>query len=142
MSLNKVILVGHLGEDPDVGKTSNDQSFARFSIATNEVWNDKNGERQSRTEWHRIVTWFKLAEICGKYLTKGRLVAVEGRLQTRKWEDKDGNKRWTTEIVASDVQFLGSANQTRRDDAHAATPFPEQNFGKEPTFDTSEEMPF
>ena len=105
--INKVILVGRLGRDPEVRYTQDGSAVASFSIATSEEWKDKNtGEKKERTEWHRIVAWRKLGEICGEYLSKGRQVYVEGKLQTRSWE-KDGVTRYSTEIVASDVQFLG-----------------------------------
>ena len=106
-SLNKVILIGNLGRDPEVRYTQGGGAVANLNLATNEVWNDKNGQRQERTEWHRVVVWGKRAEICSKYLSKGRQVYVEGRIQTRSWEDKDGNKRYITEVIAADVQFLG-----------------------------------
>lgn len=106
--LNKVMLIGRLGSDPELRYTPDGTAVANFSIATSEEWKDKNsGEKKERTEWHRIVAWRKLGEICGEYLAKGKQVYVEGRIQTRSWEDKDGNKRYTTEIVASDIQFLG-----------------------------------
>src|SRR3982750_250182 len=105
--VNKVIIVGRLGADPELKTVTGGQSVARLSIATSENWTDKQGQRQERTEWHRIVVWGKLAELCEKYLSKGRQCYVEGRLQTRSWDDKDGNKRYTTEVVATTVQFLG-----------------------------------
>jgi single-strand DNA-binding protein len=105
--VNKVILIGNLGRDPEVRFTPSGQAVANFTIATNESWTDKQGQKQERTEWHRIVVWGKLAEICGEYLSKGRQAYVEGRLQTREWTDKEGKKNYTTEIVASTVQFLG-----------------------------------
>jgi single-strand DNA-binding protein len=105
--VNKVILVGNLGSDPEMRYTPGGAGVCEMRIATNESWNDKNGQRQERTEWHRIVVWGKRAELCAKYLSKGRQCFVEGRLRTRSWEDKEGNKRYTTEIVATDVQFLG-----------------------------------
>jgi len=106
--VNKVILVGRLGRDPEIRYTQGGQPVANFTMATNERWKSKEGEQQERTEWHRIVVWGKLAELCSEYLSKGRQVYLEGRLQTRDWEDKEGNKRQTTEIVATTVQFLGS----------------------------------
>ena len=106
--VNKVILVGNLGADPDMRYTPSGAGVCELRLATNESWTDKNGQKQERTEWHRIVVWGKRGEVCGKYLAKGRQVYVEGRLRTRNWEDKDGNKRWTTEVIANDVQFLGS----------------------------------
>ena len=105
--VNKVILVGNLGADPDMRYTPSGAGVCELRLATNESWTDKNGQKQERTEWHRIVVWGKRGEVCGKYLSKGRQVYVEGRLRTRSWEDKDGNKRYTTEIIANDVQFLG-----------------------------------
>ena len=141
--VNKVIIVGRLGADPEVRTVSGDQTVARLNVATSESWNDRNGQRQERTEWHRIVVWGKLAEICGKYLSKGRQIYVEGRLQTRNWEDQQGQKRYTTEIIANTVQFLGSAsanNSTHDQQNH--DDFPKQNFGPEPSFDSDEEIPF
>ena len=107
MSVNKVILVGNLGRDPEMRHTQQGRAVANFTIATNERWKDRDGQQQERTEWHRIVVWDRLAEICVEYLAKGRQVYIEGRLQTREWEDKEGNKRYTTEIVASTMQMLG-----------------------------------
>jgi single-strand DNA-binding protein len=107
--INKVIIIGRLGNDPEVRYTPSGAAVAKFSVATSEEWKDKNtGEKKERTEWHRITVWGKLGEICGEYLSKGRQVYVEGRLQTSSYDDKDGVKRYSTEIVASDVQFLGS----------------------------------
>ena len=108
-SVNKVILVGRLGRDPELKYTASGTPFCRFSMATDDIWNDKGtGERQEKTEWHNIVAWDRLAEICNQYLTKGRLVYIEGSLQTREWDDQDGNKRKTTEIRARDMVMLGS----------------------------------
>jgi single-strand DNA-binding protein len=107
MSVNKVILLGRLGQNPEVRHTPSGASVANFSLATNETWMDKNGQKQERTEWHRIVVWGKLADLCGQYLTKGRQAYVEGRLQTRQWQDKDGQTKYTTEVQAQTVQFLG-----------------------------------
>src|SRR5438045_2358159 len=105
--VNKVILVGNLGADPEVRFTPSGQAVANFRIATSESWNDKNGQKQERTEWHRIVVWGKLGELCGEYLAKGRQCFVEGRLQTREWTDKENRKQYTTEVVAQNVVFLG-----------------------------------
>lgn len=107
-SVNKVILIGNLGADPEVRYTASGTPVANFNIATSENWTDKQGQRQERTEWHRIVVWSKLAELCAEYLAKGRKVYVEGRLQTRQWDDRDGNKRYTTEVVAQNITFLDS----------------------------------
>ena len=105
--VNKAILVGNLGRDPELRTTPNGQSVVNFTLATSETWTDKSGERVERTEWHRIVVWGRTAETCAQYLSKGRTVYVEGRIQTREWEDKDGNKRYTTEINANTVNFIG-----------------------------------
>src|SRR6202035_5418906 len=104
MSVNKVILVGRLGRDPETRYTGGGQAVANFSMATDESYKDKNGERQKRTEWHKIVVWSKLAEIAQQYLKKGSLLYLEGRLQTREWQDKEGQKRTTTEIVATNFR--------------------------------------
>ena len=109
--VNKVILVGRLGADPEVRYTQDGTMVTNFRLATSERWTNKNGERAERTEWHKIVTFGKLAEICGNYLSKGKLVYIEGRLQTRDWEDRDGNKRYTTEIVASNMRMLDPKGQ-------------------------------
>ena len=106
-SVNKVILVGNLGRDPEVRFMPNGEAVCNFSIATTDSWKDKNGQKQERTEWHNIVMYRKLAEIAGEYLKKGRPVYVEGRLQTRKWQTKEGQDRYTTEIVADQMQMLG-----------------------------------
>jgi single-strand DNA-binding protein len=108
MSVNKVILVGKLGADPEVRYTSSGKAICNFSLATDESWTGKDGQKQSKTEWHKIVAWGKLGEVCGEYLKKGNQVYIEGKLQTRVWEDKDGNKRYTTEVVAQSCQFLDS----------------------------------
>lgn len=109
MSVNKVILVGRLGQNPEIRYTPSGAAVANFSIATSESWTDKSNQKQEKTEWHRIVVWGKLAELCSQYLTKGRQVYVEGRLQTRQWQDKDGQTRYTTEVQAQTIQFLGAA---------------------------------
>ena len=107
----QTVLVGRLGADPEVRYTPDGKPVANFRVATSYNWNDKNGQRQQKTEWHRCVSWGKLAEICGEHLYKGRQVFVEGRLQTREWTDKDNIKRYTTEIIASQVRFLGPKQQ-------------------------------
>ncbi len=108
-SLNKVMLIGNLGADPEVRSTGSGQSVATMRMATTEHWTDKTGQKAEKTEWHRVIAWGKQAELCKEYLTKGRQIYVDGKLQTREWTDKDGNKRWTTEVVATRVLFLGSA---------------------------------
>jgi single-strand DNA-binding protein len=105
--VNKVILIGNLGRDPELRYTKSGQAVANFSLATSESWT-REGNREERTEWHRVVAWGKTAELCTKYLSKGRTVYIEGSLRTRDWEDKEGGKRQTTEVHAQTVQFLGS----------------------------------
>ena len=107
MSVNKVILVGRLGRDPETRFTSGGQAVANFSVATDESYKDKSGERQKRTEWHKIVVWGKQAEIAQQYLKKGSLVFIEGRIQSREWQDKEGQKRTSFEIVATNFRMLG-----------------------------------
>jgi single-strand DNA-binding protein len=135
-----------LGADPEMKYTTGGQPVAKFSIATSENWTDKSGQKQERTEWHRIVVWGKLAEICGKHLSKGRQAYIEGKLQTRQWEDQQGQKRWTTEVIGQIVQFLGSpSGYTSREagrgeaaqESHATS-----EFGAEPQFNADEEIPF
>ena len=111
-SVNKVMLIGNLGADPEIRYTPSGAAVANFNMATKAQWTTKEGEKQDRTEWHRIVAWRRLGEICGEYLHKGSLVYIEGRLQTRSWEDRDGNKRYTTEIVAQGMQMLDRAGQS------------------------------
>ncbi|HHI76993.1 MAG TPA: single-stranded DNA-binding protein [Gammaproteobacteria bacterium] len=107
--VNKVILIGNLGQDPEVRYMPNGGAVCNITVATSEVWKDKNtGEQQERTEWHRVVMFRRLAEIAGEYLRKGSKVYLEGRLQTRKWQDQNGNDRWTTEIIADEMQMLDS----------------------------------
>jgi len=109
MSLNKAMIIGNLGADPEVRYTQSGTAVGNLRIATNEKWTDKSGQRQERTEWHRVVVFGKTAENCSKYLKKGRQVYVEGRIQTNEWQDKEGNKRYTTEIVATNVTFLSGS---------------------------------
>jgi single-strand DNA-binding protein len=109
--VNKVILIGNLGKDPEVRFTPNGKALAKFPVATSERWTDQQGQKQERTEWHNVVVWGKQAETCGQYLAKGRQVFVEGSIRSRQYDDKDGNKRYITEIVARDVRFLGSGGR-------------------------------
>ncbi len=108
MSVNKVIILGRLGQDPELKYTPGGMAVCNFTLATSESWADKSGQKQERTEWHRIVVWGKLAELCNQYLSKGRQAYIEGSLQTRSWDDKSGQKRYTTEINAKTVQFIGA----------------------------------
>ncbi len=139
--VNKVILVGNLGNDPDVRYTASGAAVANVSIATSESWKDKNtGEQQDRTEWHRVVFFGRLAEIVSEYLRKGSQIYVEGRLQTRKWQDKEGTDRYTTEIVANEMQMLGgrggggggsdnySSSKSQNEPAPAPAPEPNNDF--------------
>ena len=121
LGVNKVILIGNLGKDPELRYTPSGQPTASFSLATTERWNDKAGKRQERTEWHNIVAWGKLAELVNQYLKKGRSAYIEGRINTRSWDDRDGNKKYKTEIVASQIQFLSSGGAPQAN-AGADTP--------------------
>ncbi|HYM81681.1 MAG TPA: single-stranded DNA-binding protein [Candidatus Limnocylindria bacterium] len=120
--VNKVILVGNLGANPELRFTQGQQAVANLRIATTERWTDKNGQKQEATEWHRVVVWGKQAEIVGQYLTKGRQVYVEGRIRTRQWQDQQGQKRFTTEVVAQNVQMLGGRGERPQDDMAATVP--------------------
>src|SRR4051812_34347838 len=147
MSVNKVLLIGRLGNNPEIRYTNTGTAVANFNLATSESWNDKQGQKQERTEWHRVVVWGKLAELCEKYLAKGRQCFVEGRLQTRSWDDKDGNKRYTTEIVANTVQFLGGPNaQPSQHQGATAAPGMNEPVGEMPAVQesafTEDEIPF
>lgn len=129
--VNKVILLGNLGQDPEIRRLENGAVVAKFSVATNEFYKDKSGERQKMTEWHEVVAWRWLAEVAEKFLKKGKQVYVEGRLTHRKWQDKDGNNRYTTEVVATNLQLLG-----RTEGGDSGNNFP--NASDEPTpFKTS-----
>jgi single-strand DNA-binding protein len=119
-SVNKVILIGRLGKDPEVKYTPSGAPVAKFSLATDEVFKDRSGEQQKHTEWHNIVAWNKLAEICGEYLTKGKQVYIEGSIRSRQWEDQAGNKRTAYEIIARTMQMLGSKAESDRAAAAAA----------------------
>jgi single-strand DNA-binding protein len=125
MSLNKVLLIGNLGRDPETRYTPSGKAVARFSLATGEVWNDAEGNRQERTEWHNIVVWGKQAETCGQYLAKGRQVFIEGSIRNRTYDDKDGNRRYITEVVAQRVQFLGGRAGGGGESAASSPPPPQ-----------------
>jgi single-strand DNA-binding protein len=154
--INKVIIVGRLGNDPEMKAVGQGATVTRLSVATSESWTDKNGQKQERTEWHRVTVWGKLAELCGKYLAKGKQVYVEGKLQTRSWED-NGVKKYATDIVASTVQFLSASggasagssqdnsagmNQSSGGGNNGGADFNFGDFGPEPTFNQSEDIPF
>lgn len=148
MAVNKVILIGNLGADPEVRYTQSGGAVANFRIATSERWTSRDGQAQERTEWHRIVAFGRLAELCRDYLAKGRQVYVEGRLQTRQWEDRDKNKRYTTEIVAQTVQFLGAKGAgpaAREEPPPPAGPEdygPPGNYDQGPPPITDDDVPF
>lgn len=138
--INKVILVGRLGKDPEVKYTQSGDAVANFTMATSEEWKDKDsGKKQERTEWHRVVAWRRLGEICGEYLKKGSQVYIEGRLQTREWDDKEGNKRYTTEIIAQTMQMLDSKKSgiSQDSDGPDANPMPWDG-----TTDKTDNIPF
>ncbi len=166
MSVNKVILVGNLGKDPELRYTPSGVAVATFSIATTERYKDRDGNRQEKTEWHNIVAWRQLAEICGKFLHKGKQIYIEGKIQTRSYDDRDGNKRYITEIVADQMQMLGSKNddqgsygggqqnnytnqnaqggqqQNNRVSEQQSQATPQNNSFEEPTYNDDDEIPF
>ena len=136
MSLNKVLLIGNLGKDPELRFTPSGRAVARFPLATSEQWTDQSGQRQDRTEWHNVVVWGKQAETCGQYLAKGRQVFIEGSVRSRQYDDKEGQKRYITEIIAQRVQFLGgrgegagrgAAGGGGGDESAAPAPMPEDD---------------
>ncbi len=129
-SLNKVLLIGNLGKDPELRYTATGLAVASFTIATNMSWKDKEGNQQERTEWHNIVAWDRLAEICGEYLKKGKKVYIEGRLQTRNYEDKEGVKRYTTEVVADDLIMLDGRSGSGDGGSNFPPPPPSPSIGE------------
>lgn len=135
-SLNRATIIGRLGSDPEVRYTQSNTAVATLSVATSEKYTDKNGERQENTEWHRVVAWGKLAEICQEYLKKGSLVYIEGPIQTRKWENKDGATQYTTEIKALSMQMLDSKSSNSNDSNRSEIP----NSSPEPIEDST--LPF
>jgi len=137
-SLNKVMLIGCLGKDPETRYTKAGTAVTGFSLATSERFKAKSGEWEERTEWHNVTAWGKLAEICGEYMTKGKLVYIEGRLQTRKWEDKDGKDRYTTEVVADKMQMLSGKGEKKEDKPDAGAPATKE----EPPFSPDDDIPF
>jgi single-strand DNA-binding protein len=148
--INKVILVGNLGKDPELSYLPSGQSVAKFSLATSRSYKDKSGETKEETEWHNIVAWGKLGEICAQYLTKGRQAYVEGRIQTRTWEGRDGNKRTSVDIVASDVQMLGGRGEgggggaaRSTTNARSNAPAEDESFDQsQPADITDDDIPF
>lgn len=147
-SLNKVMLIGNLGRDPEIRYTPDGSPVANFSLATTDYWTDKNGTRQERTEWHNIVAWTRLADLSKRFLSKGRQVYVEGRLRTREWTDRDGNKRRTTEIIASQMVLLGARGESPEQAQAAGAPqaAPASYGESEPSIEergiTDDDLPF
>ncbi|MEZ4705082.1 MAG: single-stranded DNA-binding protein [Bdellovibrionota bacterium] len=139
MSVNKVILVGRLGADPEMRYTQSGTPVTTLSVATNEYWKNKEGQKEEKTEWHRVVLWSRLAELASQYLTKGRQVYLEGKIQTRSWDDKDGQKRYTTEVVGTSMQFLGGQADGPSADMPSDIPPPPADFG---TPGADEDIPF
>lgn len=140
-SLNKVMLIGNLGKDPEVRFTASGQAVASFSLATSETYKDKNGEKVEKTEWHNITLWGKLGEIAGEYLSKGKTVYIEGRLQTRKWQDKSGNDRYTTEIVGDKMQMLSAKGERSGGGDTSSAPKAGSSNYEEPPFQ-DDDIPF
>jgi single-strand DNA-binding protein len=140
--VNKVILVGNLGRDPEVRYTREGTAVANLNVATTDTWNDANGQRQERTEWHKVVAWGKLAEIAKEYLGKGRQVYIEGRLQTRSYEDKQGVKRYTTEIKADQMVMLGGRSGGDAGPRDPGPPPENADFGRESFQATEDDVPF
>jgi single-strand DNA-binding protein len=140
MSVNKVILIGNLGKDPEIRYSQSGTAVANFSIATNRNVK-KNDEWVKESEWHKIVAFGKTAEVCSEYLSKGKQVYIEGRLQTREWEDKDGNRRWTTEIITERMQMLGTRADRDRDRDRDTKPPPPTDAGEDPFNKTSDDVP-
>jgi len=140
-SLNKVMLIGNLGKDPEVRYTASGQAVASFNLATSEKFKNKSGEWEERTEWHRITLWGKLAEIAGEYLSKGKTVYIEGRLQTRKWQDNSGNERYTTEIVGDKMQMLSPKGERRGGDSGGSSAGGGSSNYDEPPFQ-DDDIPF
>ncbi len=138
-SMNKVVLVGNLGNDPQLRYTQNETAVANLSLATSERWKNKSGEQQDNTEWHRIVLFGNKAEFAKEYLRKGTLIAVDGKLRTRKWEDKDGNNRYTTEVVARQITILSNKNADNKSKEEDDIPFDEKRKEGE---DGGDEIPF
>ena len=142
MAVNKVILIGNLGRDPEIRYTTSGQAVANFTIATTERYTNKSGERQEDTEWHRIVAWGRLAEICGEYLSKGRMVYIEGSIRTRSWEDKEGNTRYTTEIVARNMQMLGGQGGRTEGPSSSDDKMPDDFDIEDDSFSGDDDIPF
>lgn len=143
-AVNKAIILGNLGRDPEVRYTPDGKAVTNFSVATTEKWKGRDGETTEHTEWHRVVAFDRLAEVCGEYLSKGSSVYVEGTLRTRSWEDKEGNKRYTTEIVGRTVQFLSTKGEGGRQGGRTSQQPPEDDYNYEENSDdlTDDDVPF
>ena len=143
-SVNKVILIGRLGKDPELKYTPSGTPIAKFTLATDDVFKDQTGEQQRRTEWHNIVAWKRLAEICGEYLTKGKQVYIEGSIRSRQWEDQSGNKRTSYDIVAREMKMLGSKGDTERSTSQTQTspPSPREPEDTSGADITDDDIPF
>ncbi|MFI5322037.1 MAG: single-stranded DNA-binding protein [Thermodesulfobacteriota bacterium] len=140
--VNKVILIGNLGRDPEIRYTTSGQAVANFTIATTEGHTNKDGEKQEYTEWHRIVAWGRLAEICGEYLSKGKMIYVEGSIRTRSWEDKEGKTRYTTEIIAKNMQMLSPVGAKPDASSSHDDRAPEDFEIEEDSFGSDDDIPF
>ena len=140
--VNKVMLIGRLGKDPELRYTTNGQPVANFTLATTEVRGSKDTEKQEYTEWHRVVAWGRLAEICGEYLSKGKMVYVEGSLRTRSWDDKQGKKRWTTEIISQTMQILSPAGEKQTEAVKKDADIPDDFELEDDSFGSDDDVPF
>lgn len=133
--MNRAELIGRLGKDPEIKTVNSGDTVCRLSVATSEKWTDKDGQKQEKTQWHNVVVWGKLAEVCGKYLKKGSQVFLAGKLETRSWEDPQGVKKYTTEIIAKELEMLGGQEKREASSYHSGHEL-------EPPFGSSEEFPF
>lgn len=140
--VNKVILIGNLGSDPEIRYTTSGTAVATLSVATNRKWKDRDGNLQEETEWHRVIVWAQSAEYCGNYLSRGSKIYVEGRLQTRKWQDQSGNDRYTTEIVSNTIQNLTARGGEGQTSGYEEPPMPPDPFSSSGGDSTGEDVPF
>jgi single-strand DNA-binding protein len=140
--INKVLLIGRLGADPEIRYTNSGAPVANFRIATSETWTSKEGKKEEKTEWHKIVAWGKLGELCGEYLSKGRRVFIEGKIQTRSWDDKNGEKKYMTEIIAQTVQFLDGPSKKAESGVQAAELPPDLDSEIPQATHTDDDIPF
>lgn len=140
--VNKVILVGNVGKDPEIRQTQNNKQVATFSLATSESYKDQSGQRQSKTEWHNVVCWGNLAQLAGQYIKKGSKIYLDGKVTTRSWDDNNGNKRYTTEIIANTIQFLDKREQSNQNGLHPNANSQWQNNPVPPPAPTEDDLPF